>query len=422
MKLSGIDIKLGLYALCRTNDQAFFLDSCGMKPARELGRYEWLAAFGQKRIVEVQHPNNALSDFDQFLRSPGWVFGVLSYDLRHSIEKLPSHLSDLHSNPLMVMVEPEWVVTCDRQGNIEYFGINAQELELLFADFTEDALSTALSSDVKLPEFTSLTNRDEYLSDVECIRQQIAKGNVYEMNYCMQLEANWPEDLDDLSFHLARIRANPVPFTAYVKNKQRRLLCSSPERFLLKEGNMLYSQPIKGTLPRGEHTLADEALAAELQNNPKYRAENVMIVDLVRNDLARIAKPGSVEVEELFGVYGFAYVFQMISTIRASLDEEFEWSDLLRALFPMGSMTGAPKIAAMQLIETYEKYNRQWYSGSVFYRNALGNFDSNVIIRSLYLDAETRKCSYGVGGAITYDSAGEAEYQECIDKLKGILP
>jgi para-aminobenzoate synthetase component 1 len=242
------------------------------------------------------------------------------------------------------------------------------------------------------------------------------------MNYCMQLEASWPQDLDDLSFHLARVRANPVPFTAYVRNKHRRLLCSSPERFLLKEGDLLYSQPIKGTLPRGEHALADEKLAFELKNNPKYRAENVMIVDLVRNDLARIAKQGSVEVEELFGVYGFAYVFQMISTIRARIDEDFKWADLLRALFPMGSMTGAPKIAAMQFIEAYEKCSRQWYSGSVFYRNQLGDFDSNVIIRSIYLDTETQKCSYGVGGAITYDSSPEAEYQECVDKLKGILP
>lgn len=422
MKIKGIDIKEGLYALCRAYDQAFFLDSCGMKSARDLSRYEWVAAFGQKRIEEVQQASTALRDFDQFLQAPGWVFGVLSYDLRHSIEKLPSHLPDLHPNPLIVMVEPEWVVTCDRQGTIEFFGISAQDLEEMFTHLTDDELTSVLPCDVQLPEFKSLTNREEYLRDVQSIQRQIALGNVYEMNYCMQLEASWPQDLDDLSFHLARVRANPVPFTAYVRNKHRRLLCSSPERFLLKEGDLLYSQPIKGTLPRGEHALADEKLAFELKNNPKYRAENVMIVDLVRNDLARIAKQGSVEVEELFGVYGFAYVFQMISTIRARIDEDFKWADLLRALFPMGSMTGAPKIAAMQFIEAYEKCSRQWYSGSVFYRNQLGDFDSNVIIRSIYLDTETQKCSYGVGGAITYDSSPEAEYQECVDKLKGILP
>lgn len=191
------------------------------------------------------------------------------------------------------------------------------------------------------------------------------------------------------------------------------------ERFLKKEGNKLISQPIKGTIRRGSEPTEDQALAEQLQNDPKERAENVMIVDLVRNDLARSSTPGSVQVEELFGIYPFPIVHQMTSTVSSRLRTECSGLDALKAAFPMGSMTGAPKIMSMQLIDRYELTRRGIYSGAIGYFTPEGNFDFNVVIRTLVYDASRQYASLQVGSAITYDSIPEKEYEECFVKIKG---
>jgi para-aminobenzoate synthetase component I len=208
-----------------------------------------------------------------------------------------------------------------------------------------------------------------------------------------------------------------APFAAFMRWKDRYLLSGSPERFLQKKGDILRSQPIKGTRRRGTTSAEDESIRAELAACEKDRAENVMIVDLVRNDLARNCLPGSVVVDELFGIHTFQTVHQMISTVRGTLRPDAHPMQALRDAFPMGSMTGAPKVRAMELIEHYERSRRGLYSGAVGYWTPGGDFDFNVVIRSLLYNAADRYLSYHVGGAIVYDSAGEQEYEECL--LKG---
>ena len=198
-------------------------------------------------------------------------------------------------------------------------------------------------------------------------------------------------------------------------------MCASPERFIKKEDKKLTSQPIKGTIRRGKSPEEDELLRDQLRNSEKERAENMMIVDLVRNDLARSCKPGSVVVEEMFGVYPFKYLFQMISTISGELREQVHFIDAIKNAFPMGSMTGAPKIKAMQLIEKYEVAKRGVFSGAVGYITPNGDFDFNVVIRSIFYNQLTSQLSFQAGSAITYDSIPEQEYDECMLKVKAIL-
>jgi para-aminobenzoate synthetase component 1 len=190
------------------------------------------------------------------------------------------------------------------------------------------------------------------------------------------------------------------------------MMCASPERYLHKHGNTILSQPIKGTARRGTDTGSDNEIKTALQSSIKDRAENVMIVDLVRNDIARSCKTGSVKVEELFGIYTFPQVHQMISTITGQLKEEEPFTNAIRYSFPMGSMTGAPKVKVMELVEKYEHSRRELFSGTVGYISPEGNFDFNVIIRSLFYNAATRYLSYQTGGAITYDSTPEQEWEE----------
>jgi para-aminobenzoate synthetase component 1 len=227
--------------------------------------------------------------------------------------------------------------------------------------------------------------------------------------------------LNPVETYLRLSEISSAPFGAYYKLNDKYLLCSSPERFMKKAGNKLISQPIKGTIKRGGTDEEDIELKHSLLNDVKERAENVMIVDLVRNDLAKSCRPGSVKVEELFGIYTYPTVHQMISTVTGELDEQTHFIDALRNAFPMGSMTGAPKIEVMKLIEYYETTKRGLFSGSVGYITPDGDFDFNVVIRSLFYNEANKYLSYSTGGAITYDSIPEKEYEECMLKAKGIM-
>jgi len=240
------------------------------------------------------------------------------------------------------------------------------------------------------------------------------------MNFCQEFFAEGVR-IDPLSMFDRLNQHSKAPFSAYYRLRDRYLLCASPERFLKKEGAKIISQPIKGTIRRGGDPKEDLGLKNQLASSEKDRSENVMIVDLVRNDLGRSCKAGSVEVEELFGIYGFNQVWQMISTVKGELEEGEDGIDAIRRAFPMGSMTGAPKVRSMQLIEEYEQSKRGLYSGAVGYIRPDGDFDFNVVIRSLLYNAADQYLSFQVGGAIVFDSVAEKEYEECLLKAKGIL-
>ena len=250
------------------------------------------------------------------------------------------------------------------------------------------------------------------------LKAHIQRGDIYEVNYCTAFKAKF-EVLDSISLFHNMVSGTEAPFSAYVKMNEHELLCTSPERYIKKEGSRICSQPIKGTNRYSD--IDNEAAQSALLESEKERAENVMIVDLVRNDLSRVAKKGTVNVSELFGTYAFKNVNQMISTIEAELKDGVSNWDIIAASFPMGSMTGAPKVSAMELAERYEKVAREIYSGAVGYITPEGDFDFNVVIRSIALNKATGVATLHVGGAITILSDAEEEYDECLLKAESVL-
>ena len=260
----------------------------------------------------------------------------------------------------------------------------------------------------------------EYVGIVEKLQRHISLGDVYEVNYCIEFFAK-RLDISPVQLYRKLNEVSPSPFSAFVKYHDKSLICASPERYLKKEGSRLISQPIKGTSPRDADPEVDRANIEYLKSSEKERAENVMITDLVRNDLSKVAKQGRVKVEELCGVYSFRQVHQMISTISAEMDERYSWVDAIKATFPMGSMTGAPKVNAMKLIERYEVTKRGLYSGSVGYVTPEGNFDFNVVIRSILYNRKKGYLSFMVGSAITALANPESEYEECLVKASAIM-
>ena len=268
-------------------------------------------------------------------------------------------------------------------------------------------------------KFSSHTTKSDYIKNVVRIKNHIQQGDIYEMNYCIQLSAENIQ-LNPIDIYKNLNLLTEAPFSCLMKQDDKYLICASPERFLKRDGKKIISQPIKGTIKRGRTTIEDEELKNKLKNDPKERSENVMIVDLVRNDLSKIAEKASVKVEELFEIYTFPNIHQMISTISCEASTT-DFKKTLEATFPMGSMTGAPKKKAMELIEKYENFNRGLYSGTVGIINENGDFDLNVVIRSLFYDAKKRYLSICVGSAITINSDPEYEYNECMLKANSLL-
>ncbi len=285
------------------------------------------------------------------------------------------------------------------------------------------SVSSPTTSNHLKPKISCRFTEEEYLQTVEIIKNHIIEGDVYELNLCIEFFIEKLE-LNPLEAYQELCKISKMPFSSFLKitvnDSEKYALCASPERFLKKTGNKLISQPIKGTVKRGLTQEEDEELKNYLRTSEKERAENMMIVDLVRNDLARSAEIGSTHASEMFGIYSFQQVHQMISTVEATLHKDKNWSEAIKNAFPMGSMTGAPKIKATQLIEKYEKTKRGLYSGSVGYITPNGDFDFNVVIRTLFYDSFSKYASFQVGGAITYDSEPKSEWEECLLKAKAI--
>ena len=249
--------------------------------------------------------------------------------------------------------------------------------------------------------------------------KHIHRGDIYEVNYCQEFYAESCE-INTIDVYQKLNQISQAPFASYVKLRDQFLLCASPERFVKKQNNKIIVQPIKGTARRLNDKIEDKKLAQSLVNDPKERAENIMIVDLIRNDLSKNAVKGSVHVEELCKVYSFKQVHQLISTIVCTVDKDDNDVDIIKNLFPMGSMTGAPKISAMKIIEEEELTKRGLYSGAVGYFSPEGNFDFNVVIRSILYNASKKYASFSVGSAITSLSVIENEYEECLLKAKAL--
>lgn len=342
------------------------------------------------------------------------IFGFFSYDLKNQIEKLSSRHAGEFNFPELYFFKPRYLL----EFNNNKLTINRNYPETF--ELIELIQRLPLKQIVVTPlQLRPRTTKEDYCKNVEQIKTQIANGDYYELNYCNEFYAEGVV-IPPLEVFFRLNKKARAPFSAFFKLHQNYLLCASPERFLKKKGNRLISQPIKGTIRKGKTEVENEKLKRQLHTNEKERAENVMIVDLVRNDLARSATPGTIQVEELFGIYEFTTVNQMISTIVAELNTT-DGIAAIKNAFPMGSMTGAPKIEVMKNIDRYENFKRGLFSGSVGYITSAGDFDFNVVIRSILYNASSRYISVPVGGAITFDSDAEEEYNEMRLKAEGML-
>lgn len=396
-----------------------WLDRCGFDQYPHAPRP---LLVGVGAVAELCTPNGAYEDtfarLSSFLgEKKYWTFGFLTYDLKNETEELRSEQLDPVESPEAYFFHAETVLQWDGEAQWTIFS-EKNPPEQVWSEI----LATEPYAQRPVPplDIRARMERDAYLQSVAAIREHIIDGDVYELNFCQAFYAENAK-IDPASLFLQLKNHSPAPFSGYFRQNGQHLVCASPERFLSKKGQQLTSQPIKGTAPRGAHPEEDRRIARMLYSSEKNRAENVMIVDLVRNDLARSCLPGSVKVEELFGVYAFPQVWQMISTVAGTLRPEVSGVTALKNAFPMGSMTGAPKVKSMELIERYENSKRGLYSGTLGYFAPNGDFDFNVVIRSLLYNESKQYLTFSAGGAIVYDSVPEEEYAECLAKVKGIL-
>jgi para-aminobenzoate synthetase component I len=377
--------------------------------------------FGEGPILKCQ-VGNALHELDKFIaeNQNRYLVTFLGYDLKNEIEDLKSENKDFLQFPDLFCWNPAFVISLEK-GNAPIY------LQGEKSDFSEKEIENWLNElnqpKKELPKihFKSQISKSDYLGTVKLLQNEIQQGNTYELNFCQTFIAENVPDFKSIELLKQQIELTQAPFSVFLEFDQFQVFCGSPERFIQKAGNKVISEPIKGTIKRGSNLEEDEQLKIQLKSDPKERAENIMIADLVRNDLSRIAQKNSVKVEELCGIHTFETVHHMISTISCELKENLKFSDILKATFPMGSMTGAPKISSMELIEKHESFKRGLYSGSIGYFKPNGDFDFNVVIRSFLYNLENRCLTCSVGGAITIQADAEKEYEECLVKVKRML-
>ena len=348
-----------------------------------------------------------------------WIFGYLTYDLKNDLENLKSNHADGLNFPELFFFQPKkiFLIKGD-QVDMHYLKMVDDEFQSDLKDIAQLTTNETAAVVEKINIRSRLT-KDQYFERVIRMLSHIHRGDIYEANFCQEFYAENAQ-IEPLETYRKLNAISKAPFATFFKNHRYYALSASPERYLKKKDTTVISQPIKGTAQRSTDVNVDAQLKYDLKNNMKERSENIMIVDLVRNDLSHTAKKGSVHVEELCEVYSFEQVHQMISTIASTVESKTESVAILRTTFPMGSMTGAPKISAMEIIEDLEVTKRGLYSGAIGYFTPMGDFDFNVVIRSILYNAENRYVSYAVGSAITAKSDPLKEYEECLIKAKAM--
>ncbi len=360
---------------------------------------------------------HALRDLIQSNRD--YLFGYLGYDLKNELEDLCSENPDPLQFPELYFFQPEKLfIWKGDQLELCYLKDIAGEMDKDVRDILNERPTQAVPG--TKPRIRPRISREEYYDRMRKILEHIHRGDIYEVNFCQEFFAEQCS-IDPVAVYEKLNRVSRAPFACFLRDGEKYLICSSPERFVRKEGNHLISQPIKGTAKRHSDPAEDAGARDRLASDPKERTENIMIVDLVRNDMSRSAIPGSVSVEELCGVYTFRQVHQLISTVTSRVDETADPIDLIKDLFPMGSMTGAPKISAMKIIEEQEVTKRGLFSGAVGYFTPDGDFDLNVVIRSIQYNREEAYLSISAGSAVTSSSEIENEYEECLIKARALI-
>lgn len=396
--------------------EVVFLDS--NEYPQKYSNYDCVLAVDAFTSITTDY-KNAFEDLKQYQQTTkDWLFGYLTYDLKNDTEALQSHNFDGLEFPDLFFFQPK-----------KLFLLKGNQLEIQYLNMCDDEVEDDFQAVLKYSETTIETNeplliqqrisKEFYLEKVSKMLNYIHNGNIYEANFCMEFYAEGT--INPVTKFQRLNEISKPPFAVYLKNNKQFLLSASPERYLKKEADKIISQPIKGTSKRFFDPNEDEISKQNLALDPKERSENIMITDLVRNDLSRMAKKGSVKVEELCGIYSFIQVHQMISTVTSIINNRNTVVEVLKTTYPMGSMTGAPKISAMEIIEELEETKRGLYSGAVGYFSPNGDFDFNVVIRSILYNQENQYVSFSVGSAITSLSIPEKEYEECLLKANAMF-
>ncbi|MDO6808188.1 anthranilate synthase component I family protein [Zobellia galactanivorans] len=411
--------KEGLLLWAQQYDDVLWLDGNGHK--NRYGSFDALLAVDALTLLQTDS-EGAFEKLKEYqVLTNDYIFGYLSYDLKNDVERLFSKNADHLHFPELYFFQPKKIIKIIGDTvSFDYLRMVDDEIQSDFKAISGgDTFNVGEGSATKNIRIKLRIFKDEYFRQVQQMLAHIHRGDIYEANFCQEFYAEYTKIHPYRTYQ--RLNAiSKAPFAAFLKMYDKFLLSASPERYLRKEGDKIISQPIKGTAKRSQQDSADAKLVSALQNDPKERAENIMIVDLVRNDLSKHAIKGSVQVEELCEVYTFEQVHQMISTVVAEVAPGANPVDLVKGTFPMGSMTGAPKVSAMKIIEELEAFKRGLYSGAVGYFTPDGDFDFNVVIRSILYNASEEYVSYSVGGAITAKAVAEKEYEECLLKAKAM--
>ena len=398
-------------------DNVVWLDSNGHN--QKFSNYDAVLAVDAFTSIQTDY-YSAFSDLKEYQTiTNDWIFGYLSYDLKNDVEHLKSSNYDNLEFPDLCFFQPK-----------KLFLIKNNILEIHYLKFVEDEVEGDL---IQINQISKPTNqqsdsdikiklrihKDKYFEKINKMQSHIHRGDIYEANFCQEFYAE-NTTIKPVETYLKLNDISNPPFATFLKCDDKYVMSASLERYLKKNGKTVISQPIKGTSKRSDDIIVDKQLIENLLADEKERSENIMIVDLVRNDLSKLAVKGSVRVDELCKVYTFKQVHQMISTIISEVEDSLNPVDIIKATFPMGSMTGAPKISAMKIIETLEETKRGVYSGAIGYFSPTGDFDFNVVIRSILYNATQQYVSYSVGGAITAKSDPIKEYEECLLKAKAM--
>jgi para-aminobenzoate synthetase component 1 len=412
------DFKQNLLSWSQQFETALWLDSNNYQ--QQYTSFDSALAVEEFTSIKTDYTNafDKLKEYQTITKD--YIFGYISYDVKNDVERLSSENFDGLDFPDLYFFQPQKLIFIKGK-NIEFHYLRMVDAEIETDFNTISALQTtrnkaSCTSEIKIK---LRIHKDEYYSKIHKVLAHIKRGDIYEANFCQEFYAE-NSTINPLEVYKHLIEISEPPFASFLKMEHQYALCASPERYLKKQGSKIISQPIKGTAKRLISKIDDAKIAADLMRDEKERAENVMIVDLVRNDLSKTAKIGAVKVEELCKVYSFKQVHQMISTVVSEIDADTHPIETLRSTFPMGSMTGAPKFSAMKIIENLEETKRGLYSGTIGYFTPENDFDFNVVIRSILYNEEKKYISYSVGGAITVKSIAEKEYEECLLKAKAM--
>ena len=407
-----VDFKEKLLFFSKSKENVIYLDSNGIK-----NDYEFIFSYG--KISELKSFDNSLEKLDNYINQVNdWIFGFISYDLKEEIEDIKSENLKYFEVPNLSFFQPSTIWVFD---GVELKALYFDEKELfdVWNEINKIYISCDNNKSNQNIELKGRLSRDEYINKIKNIKKRIKMGDTYELNFCF----DFFNDNTKISPENTFVKLNKLtesPMSVYYKDQHLHVLSSSPERFIKRNKKTIISQPIKGTKKRGITMEEDVFMINSLKNSVKEKSENHMIVDLVRNDFSRIAQKGTVKVTELSKINTYKNIHQMVSTVEAQIENDIFFSTILKSTFPMGSMTGAPKIKTMKIIEEFEETSRGLYSGAIGYIDPDKNFDFNVVIRTIIYDEKLTKISVNVGSGITIKSVPADEYEECLTKIDAL--